>query len=241
MPRPLELADRARNAPAAVVRPRRIPLSFSQQRFWFLNELYGPNAIFNVPIALKIVGALDREALRAAFGDIVRRHESLRTVFEHEAGSPCQKILHPGQLPLHCEFTQLPPDIPAATAADVAHCFDLAREAPIRVSVYRTDDSTHVLVIVVHHSAIDAWSVNILLRDLITAYSARLQQRAPEFRPLPLQYADYAIWNRAHLGDAEDPCSTLARQLNFWRRTLEDLPTRLSLPTDRPRPAAETF
>ena len=231
-------ALRGQSSPQALVRPRRIPLSFSQQRLWFLSELYGPNAVFNVPIGFRVTGTLNHEALRAALDDLGNRHESLRTLFEVENGVPQQKILKPGESPL-CFICA---DVSEATlqeavTRDATHCFDLTRERPLRAYLYRLAERTHVVLLVVHHSAIDAWSVNLLLEDLTIAYAARLEHRAPAFTALPFQYADYAIWQRAYLGDGVNPHSMLSRQLSFWRQALADLPTRLALPTDRPRPA----
>ncbi|MFJ4594491.1 amino acid adenylation domain-containing protein [Kitasatospora sp. NPDC088861] len=218
-----------------------IPVSYAQQRLWLIDQIEGPTALYNLPFALRLRGELDTAALRAATVDVVARHEALRTVFPVAGGVPVQQILpaeeaQPRFLVVDCA----PDDYPARRDAAAAETFELSRELPIRVTVFTLAPTEHVLLVVLHHIAGDGWSLGPLLRDLATAYRARLVGRAPHWEPLPVQYADYALWQRDLLGDERDPESLLARQLDHWRTALAGLPEELELPTDRPRPPAPT-
>ncbi|MEU1285262.1 amino acid adenylation domain-containing protein [Kitasatospora sp. NPDC005856] len=218
-----------------------IPVSYAQQRLWLIDQIEGPTALYNLPFALRLRGGLDTAALRAATADVVARHEALRTVFPVAEGVPVQRILpaeeaRPRFLAVDCA----PDDYPARRDAAAAETFDLSRELPIRITVFTLSPTEHVLLVVLHHIAGDGWSLGPLLRDLAEAYRARLAGRAPDWEPLPIQYADYALWQRDLLGDEHDPESLLARQLDHWRTALAGLPEELELPTDRPRPPAPT-
>ncbi|MEV8324225.1 amino acid adenylation domain-containing protein [Kitasatospora sp. NPDC056731] len=218
-----------------------IPVSYAQQRLWLIDQIEGPTALYNLPFALRLRGELDTAALRAATVDVVARHEALRTVFPVDGGVPVQQILpaeeaQPRFLVVDCA----PDDYPARRDAASAETFELSRELPIRVTVFTLAPTEHVLLVVLHHIAGDGWSLGPLLRDLATAYRARLAGRAPHWEPLPVQYADYALWQRDLLGDERDPESLLARQLDHWRTALAGLPEELELPTDRPRPPTPT-
>ncbi|MEV7189232.1 amino acid adenylation domain-containing protein, partial [Kitasatospora sp. NPDC093102] len=218
-----------------------IPVSYAQQRLWLIDQIEGPTALYNLPFALRLRGGLDTAALRAATADVVARHEALRTVFPVAGGVPVQRILpaeeaQPRFLAVDCA----PDDYPARRDAAAAETFDLSRELPIRVTVFTLSPTEHVLLVVLHHIAGDGWSLGPLLRDLADAYRARLTGRAPDWEPLPIQYADYALWQRDLLGDEDDPESLLARQLAYWRAASAGLPEELELPTDRPRPPAPT-
>ncbi|MFE7524990.1 amino acid adenylation domain-containing protein [Kitasatospora sp. NPDC057542] len=218
-----------------------IPVSYAQQRLWLIDQIEGPTALYNLPFALRLRGGLDTAALRAATADVVARHEALRTVFPVAGGVPVQRILsaeeaQPRFLAVDCA----PDDYPAHRDAAAAETFDLSRELPIRVTVFTLSPTEHVLLVVLHHIAGDGWSLGPLLRDLADAYRARLDGRAPDWEPLPIQYADYALWQRDLLGDENDPESLIARQLAYWRAASAGLPEELELPTDRPRPPAPT-
>ena len=132
-------------------------------------------------------------------------------------------------------------DLAAAVAAAAGRGFDVSGELPWRVLLLAVGPSEHVLVLVVHHIAADGWSMGVLARDLGTAYAARREFRAPDWAPLPVQYADYALWQRDLLGDAGDPGSLLREQLAYWRDALAGMPAELTLPADRPRPAAASY
>jgi hypothetical protein len=225
-----------------------IPLSFAQRQLWFLAQLEGPSAVYNNPVALRLEGHLDVGALAAALGDVIARHEVLRTVFPVADGEPYQHILGMEQvgweLPVAEETEE---ELDGAVARVAGEPFDLAGEIPVRARLLRTgtqepqDPDVHVLVLVIHHIATDGWSNGVLARDLSAAYAARLAGRAPGWDPLPVQYADYALWQRELLGDEEDPGSLLAAQVGFWRAALAGAPQELMLPTDRPRPAVASY
>ncbi|WP_405145010.1 non-ribosomal peptide synthase/polyketide synthase [Sphaerisporangium sp. NBC_01403] len=237
------LAGRLREAPDGVpalvpaLRTEPLPLSFAQRRLWVLHRLEGPGATYNLPMAWRLSGALDEDALRDAVQDLMARHESLRTVFPERDGRPYQRILDPGEVPVVTGFQRVTEDELAGRLAEAAgHGFELDREPPLRARVFEVAPGEHVLLLVVHHIAGDEWSDRPLWRDLSTAYRARREGRAPEWASLPVQYADYTLWHRDVLGDGGDPGSLSARQLGFWRRALEGLPEELALPADRPCP-----
>ncbi|MEV7770270.1 amino acid adenylation domain-containing protein [Kitasatospora sp. NPDC086791] len=218
-----------------------IPVSYAQQRLWLVDQIEGPTALYNLPFALRLRGELDTAALRAATADVVARHEALRTVFPVAGGVPVQRILPAEEAqPRFLAVDLAPADYPAHRDAAAAETFDLSCELPIRVTVFTLSPTEHVLLVVLHHIAGDGWSLGPLLRDLATAYRARLTGRGPDWEPLPVQYADYALWQRDLLGDEHDPESLLARQLTYWRAALADLPEELELPADRPRPTTPT-
>ncbi|WP_436792095.1 condensation domain-containing protein, partial [Yinghuangia sp. YIM S10712] len=222
---------------ACSTRPDPVPLSFAQQRLWFLERMEALGATYNIPVALRLTGGLDVAALTQALGDVVTRHESLRTVFRETDGVPAQQVLP-------SRNTVVPLPVTATDAADLnrrlaeaaRRGFDLADELPLRAELFRLGDAEHVLLLVVHHIAADGWSVGPLARDLAAAYLARRDGAAPSWRPLPVQYADYTVWQRGLLGDRAEPGSLLNGQLGYWRRALDGLPEQLALPFDRPRP-----
>ncbi|MFD0200425.1 MULTISPECIES: non-ribosomal peptide synthetase [Saccharothrix] len=230
----------ARSRPTARPRPDPVPLSSAQRRLWFLHGLDETGGTYNVPLPLRLTGPLDRTALLAALGDVVTRHEPLRTRYPEVSGEPVQQVLDVADalrvLPGHVETAAVADPAEEMTAA-TGHRFDLANGLPWRLWLFETGADEHVLLLVVHHIAADGWSLAPLLRDLGAAYRARHAGGAPVFTPLPLQYADYALWRREALGDEDDPDSALSRQARFWRDRLADLPEVLELPTDRPRPA----
>ncbi|MFF7638568.1 non-ribosomal peptide synthase/polyketide synthase, partial [Kitasatospora sp. NPDC008050] len=231
-------SERARAALVPMARPQVVPLSFAQRRLWFLYKLEGPSATYNMPLALRLTGPLDRQALHAALLDVAARHESLRTVFPEVQGQPHQLVLDPGQAEIGWESrTVTEAELPAALAAAARHGFDLATEAPLRAWLFGTGGEEHVLLVLLHHIAGDGWSLAPLAKDLVAAYTARLAGDAPQLGELPVQYADFTLWQRQVLGDEADPDSAIARQVAFWREQLAGAPQELALPTTRPRPA----
>ncbi|EXU62904.1 peptide synthetase, partial [Streptomyces sp. PRh5] len=239
-----ELGGESRAPLTARPRPETLPLSFEQQRMWFLNRLEttGEGAAYNLPLALRLSGDLDIPALEAALGDVADRHESLRTVFPETAGVPCQQVLHgaAGRPSLTVVHTAAD-EVAAQLAAYANQPFDVRRELPWRVRLLVTGPAEYVLMGAVHHIAADGWSMGILAGDIGTAYAARRAGRLPGWEPLPVQYGDYALWQREVLGDLGDPQSVISGQLDYWRQALAGAPQELDLPTDRPRPAVSSF
>ncbi|MEU5958578.1 amino acid adenylation domain-containing protein [Streptomyces sp. NPDC047525] len=217
-----------------------IPLSFAQRRLWFVDRFEGQSATYNAAFALRLTGELRVDALQSALRDVIERHEVLRTVIvEDDDGVPYQRVLSSGQRPFDLPVVEVAQEERAATVAEVATGpFDLATDVPIRARLVRCGRlREHTLVLVVHHIAMDGESFGPLFRDLATAYGARAQGRAPGWEPLPVQYADYTLWQRDVLGDESAPDSLAASQLAYWRQTLADLAQPLAIPTDRPRPS----
>ncbi|MFF5924379.1 amino acid adenylation domain-containing protein, partial [Streptomyces flavochromogenes] len=231
-----------------------IPLSYAQQRLWFLAQLEGPSATYNIPLALRLTGTLDTEALALALVDVIARHESLRTVYPERDGTPYQEIREAGDVRLELPVLTATEDTLAdVLTAESAHVFDLAVDLPVEARLIRLakedgqedgqedTDEEHVLLVVMHHIASDGWSVAPLLRDLAHAYRARVAGRAPEQDPLEIQYADYTLWQHELLGEADAEDSVMARQIAYWRERLAGLPAEATLPADRPRPAVASY
>ena len=228
-----------------VERPAVVPLSFAQSRMWFLNRFEGGAATYNMPAALRISGALDVDALDAALDDVIARHESLRTVFPDVDGVPVQKVV-PAEAGMWRRGAAAVVSVPESDVAGelvalAGYRFDLSAEIPIRAQIYAVGPEQHVVGIVVHHIAFDGWSLAPMARDIGVAYQARRQALAPEWAPLPVQYADYTLWQQDWLGTESDPDSVIAAQLAYWREQLADLPEVVSLPTDRPRPPVPSY
>ncbi|MFJ2746370.1 condensation domain-containing protein, partial [Streptomyces sp. NPDC087440] len=221
-----------------------IPLSFSQRRLWFLNQFEGTAAAtYNLPVTLRLTGTLDRDALAAALRDVVERHESLRTVFpEGPDGTPYQRILPTDRSWAGMDFMSVGEgELAAAASAFRSQGFDVMVDAPMRARLFVLGENVHVLVLVLHHIVGDGWSMAPLARDVAEAYEARVGGGAPKWEPLPVQYADYAMWQRELLGDENDPSSLVSGQVTYWKGALTGLPEQLELPVDRTRPAVATY
>ncbi|MFC7448877.1 amino acid adenylation domain-containing protein, partial [Rhodococcus daqingensis] len=239
---PGRTAPARRPALTPVDRPDQIPLSPAQRRMLFLNQFDTSSPAYNIPLAVRLSGPLDSSALLAALTDVVARHESLRTVFSIGDGEPFQQIL------ARADAT---PDIAAVPITEAeapqrirdfaAAGFDLTSELPLRARLFELDPEEHILAVVIHHISADGFSVVPFLRDVSTAYTARAGGRPPAWPPLPVQYADYTLWQREALGDDQDTDSPITTQLGYWARTLAGLPEVLSLPTDRARPTQRTL
>lgn len=215
-----------------------VPLSASQLRSWFAYRVDGPSRVNNIPFAAKLTGPWDIDALIAAVGDVVARHEILRTSYVELDGAPYQVVGPAGvEIPVRREVG--PDDAWLQRQLDVerCHCFELDAELPIRVAVLRTENADeHVLSLVVHHIASDHWSAAVLFSDVMTAYRARRGGGAPSWAPLRVQYADYAAWQRTFLGDAGGQDSAIAAdQREYWTRQLAGLPEDTGLRPDFPR------
>lgn len=222
--------------PGAVV--DEAPLSSAQRRLWFLDRLEGSGAAYHIPLAVRLTGAaLDPDALRAALADVVTRHEILRTVYPDADGTPRQRLLDPAQAGprLHAESVT-ETGLPDRLAELTRHEFLLTEDAPFRAHLLALGPEDHVLLLVLHHIAADGWSLEPLVRDLATAYRARLEGRDPQWAPLPVQYAAFGVRQWELLADDE----LMDGQLAYWKRALAGLPVELALPADRPRPTRAT-
>ncbi|WP_439956810.1 amino acid adenylation domain-containing protein, partial [Nocardia fusca] len=237
-------------------RPERVPLSLAQQRMWFLNRFDGRSAAYNIPMAVRLSGDLDVAALRAAVADVVGRHEVLRTVYPETDSGPVQVVLPAADaVPEFRVRAVAAADVVSAVSELASAVFDVTAEVPLRLALFEVGQSADVesvaagksvsgefvLAMVVHHISGDGSSVGPLIRDLMTAYVARLAGEVPGWAPLPVQYADYSIWQRELLGDEADPESIAAQQVGYWQSMLAGIPDQLDLPSDRPRPAVQSF
>jgi hypothetical protein len=190
----LHHAGQARLALQPYERPDVVPLSFAQRRLWFLHRMEGPSPTYNIPLALRLSGELDHQALHAALGDVVARHESLRTIFPQLDGVPYQQVLD-----AQAAYPRLPItltseiELSEALAGAARHGFDLAVEPPVRAELFTLSPDEHVLLVVIHHIAGDGASMGLLSHDLAAAYAARRQGEAPGWTPLPVHYADYTL------------------------------------------------
>ncbi len=228
----------------AAERPAMLPLSYAQERLWFLAAMEGPSATYNVPLALRLRGALDPAALAAAINGVVHRHEVLRTSFPMVDGV-AQQVISPNMtLALPLIDLSKEPEAERSIAVQrrlteaAAQPFDLTAGPLLRSTLYRLTEQEHILLLTFHHIIADGWSLGIVLRELDALYRAALRGRAsqPVLPPLPHQYADFALWQRQWLhGDR------LQEQLSWWQQQLAAAPTLLDLPTDHARPAVQRF
>jgi len=220
-------------------RPERLPLSYVQQRLWFVHKLEGSNASYNIPVAGRMKGELDPRALEQALWDVFNRHESLRSVFPDHDGVPCQQVL-PAEMarpPLPVESLK-EEELQDRLDAVVANCcIQLEEELPLKAWLFRVGPDDHVLLFIMHHIMSDGWSLAPLARDLQQAYHARLRGEAPAFKELPVQYADYTLWQRSLLGDESDGRGVPAGQMEFWKKALAGAPEEIDLPAPAVRPA----
>ncbi|MFE2939985.1 condensation domain-containing protein [Streptomyces sp. NPDC059255] len=220
-------------------RPDQAPLSPAQERLWTIHYLADHRPDYLTTTALDLRGTLDTAALRAAVGDVVDRHEVLRTVYPYTEGGPVQRILPPGSAELDLKGADVPAaGLDEAVEAELGTGFDLLRRPPFRVRLFRVTDGRYLLLLVMHHIAVDGESLSPLLRDLATAYGSRLRGAPPAWAAPAPQYADYARWLRDRAGDEADPGSTAASGARYWRAAVAGLPDELPLPRDRPRSRA---
>jgi amino acid adenylation domain-containing protein/non-ribosomal peptide synthase protein (TIGR01720 family) len=234
------IAGRLESAPRLqrVDRNEDLPLSFAQERLWFLDQLEPNSPFYNILAAVRVTGPLDVEALRASLNEIVRRHESLRTTFVTVAGRAVQRIAEGTKIPFEVvDLSEMPEarreeEIQRRAIAEVSRPFDLSEGPLLRVCLLRTRDCEHAFVLTMHHIVSDGWSMGVFVRELAALYQASSAGQPSPLEELPFQYADYAVWQREWLSGA-----VLDKQLDYWRRQLGDAPAALDLPTDRPRPA----
>jgi amino acid adenylation domain-containing protein len=239
-----QAAGPALTAPPLVPVPRteELPLSFAQQRLWFLDQLEPDSSTYNLPGALRLRGPLDIAALERSLNTIVARHEALRTSFPTHHGQPYQQIVPTLQVTLPViDLSAVPQATREAVARDHAlreaqQPFDLATGPLLRTAVLRLTPEEHVLLVTLHHSIADGWSLGVFIRELTACYAAFVAGQTPTLPALPIQYADYAVWQRTWLQGA-----VLDEQLGYWRSQLADAPPLLALPTDHPRPPVQTF
>ncbi|MGY5127199.1 amino acid adenylation domain-containing protein [Streptomyces nigrescens] len=221
-----EPAGTPRGELGTAARPERIPLSPAQRRLWFFSRFAGPNSVYNMSFATRLSGPLATEHLYAALGDVLVRHESLRTTVNEIDGEPYQHIGTAEQLSFEVVTTS-EAELPGLLADAATHVFDLAAELPVRVLLFETAPERHVLLILLHHIATDGWSLAPLARDLSTAYRARIAGEAPRWTSRPVQYADYTVWQRS---------LDLRPELTYWTKALRGAPEVLPLPLDHARP-----
>ncbi|NDV05043.1 amino acid adenylation domain-containing protein [Rhodococcus sp. IEGM 248] len=219
--------------------PNRVPLSPSQQ---FIDRTITTPALFNIPFTVRVLGELDTDALRLATTDVLERHRSLRTVFPDSPTGPHQHVL-----PVADALPDLTPvTIPARDAEEqIARIletgFDVREQPPLRAGLFALTAREHILACVIHHIAADGWSLALLARDLVAAYTARAADAAPVWGPAAVQYSQYSVWRHKLLGAESDPENLVSRQIDYWTTELAELPGELSLPTDRPRPREWTY
>jgi amino acid adenylation domain-containing protein len=222
-------------------RPERLPLSFAQRRLWFLYRLEGPGGAYNAPLAVRLSGKLDREALEAALQDVLVRHAALRTVFLEADGQPYQELVPGDRTSLALQPGEAGDVGEAGLAAALADAarrgFDLSRELPVRARLFRVSVDDHVLLVVTHRIAVDGWSLRTLGHDLGVAYAARCAGREPPWAPSRVQYADYALSQHELLSGEGDQNGLISTQVAYWTSALAGLPADLAVPADRPRPA----
>ncbi len=239
----LRAGEDSQNSPIErVSRDQDLPLSFAQQRLWFIDQLDRGNPAYNFPIAVRLTGSLNVAALERSLNEIVRRHEALRTIYSELKGQPVQIIATILTLPLPVlDLRALSESNREAQAMRLAveesrRPFNLAQGPLLRVGLLKLDDEEHVLLLTVHHIVTDGWSMGVLFREIATlyeAYATGIPSRLPE---LLIQYADFAHWQRQWLQD-----EVLQTQLSYWKQQLKGIPAILELPTDYPRPAVRTF
>ncbi|MEH2195511.1 MAG: non-ribosomal peptide synthase/polyketide synthase, partial [Nostoc sp.] len=241
----LQQQDVELTAPPILARARNaeLPLSYAQQRLWFLDQLQPNSALYNIPLALRLVGTLNVAALEQTLEEIIHRHEALRTNFVTVAGQPTQVIQTGRQhgIVSIVDFKDLSTTEQEIASQQLAitqfiQPFDLATQALVRATLVVLSETEHLLLVCMHHIVSDGWSIGVFVQEFAALYSAYSQGQLSNLAPLPIQYADFAIWQRQWLQG-----EVLQSKLSYWQKQLANAPALLSLPTDRPRPAVQTF
>ena len=223
-------------------RPHPLPLSFAQQRLWFLHQFQPGSSLYNLPVAVQLEGRLDVMALQQAINAIIARHEALRTTFPSEQGVAYQRIAEHLACPLRVVDLSLLPSqqrqerTQALANEEALESFDLEAGPLVRAQLLQLEEHTHVLLLTMHHIVSDGWSMGIITSELSALYASLSQGMPSTLAPLDIQYADFALWQRLHLQGR-----VLDEQLTYWRDQLRDSPTLLELPTDHPRPAVQSY
>src|SRR6185503_186598 len=219
-----------------------LPLSFAQQRLWFINQLDPDSPIYNVPLAVRLTGKLDVQALEKTLSEVFRRHEVLRTTFVTVGDQPVQHIAAASQIKLECEnlseLTEVEreAEVTRLASEEARLPFNLAEGPLLRLRLMQLDTEDHALLLTMHHIIGDAWSTGVLIKEVATLYDVYTNGCVSPLKELPIQYADYAVWQREYLqGDI------LERELSYWKQKLDGAPPAVELPFDRPRPAVQTF
>jgi len=226
----------------SVARTGPLPLSFAQQRLWFLVQLEPESPFYNLPSGFRLRGVLDVDLLTTAFNHVIARHEALRTVFRDIDGQPTQVVLPSVTITIPVvDLREVPAEkqqaeLAAQTEAEAQHIFSLAHGPLMRARVWRIEDNEYVLLMTLHHIISDGWAMDVLIREVVTFYQAGFSGQPVALPPLPIQYADYAVWQRHWMQG-----TVLDAQLTYWKDRLGDAPPALELPTDRPRPAMQTY
>ncbi|MBD1938351.1 non-ribosomal peptide synthetase [Microcoleus sp. FACHB-68] len=217
-----------------------LPTSFAQQRLWFLDQFESGNSFYNLPAAVQLKGQVNIPVLEESFQEIVRRHEVLRTAFTLEDGEPVQVIYPNVDLKLQIvDFTQIQnphPQIQTAILEEAQKTFNLAEPPLLRTTLIKLDEQEFILLLNIHHIVSDGWSLGVLVKELAALYEAFLLNKPSPLPELPIQYADFAIWQQENLQGEK-----LETQLNYWKQQLQDAPLLLELPADKPRSAVQTF
>jgi pristinamycin I synthase-3/4 len=225
----------------SIPRDEELPLSFAQQRLWFLDQLEPGSAVYNCPAAVRFTGRLNIAALKQSFNEVVRRHEVLRTSFSTRDGSPQQVIASALQVPLPIidlralPATRVEAEIQRLSLLEAQRAFDLSHGPLLRTKLLRVSAEQHVVLLTMHHIISDGWSIGVLVKEVTALYVANAQGTPATLEPLPIQYADYAYWEREWLQG-----EVLEAQLEYWKKQLAGA-TVLELPTDRPRPQVQTY
>jgi amino acid adenylation domain-containing protein len=220
----------------------KFPVSFNQQQLWFLNQLEPDSSAYNMPLIFRLQGRLDREALEWSLNHLIARHEVLRTIFGTENGAPLQTVVPKLAIELRSVNLAVLPETDRETESrrlmreEASRPFDLSRSPLMRARLLCLDEESHVLLLTIHHIVFDGWSVDLLLRELTASYAARCAGILPDLPDLPIQYADFAVWQRNWLRN-----EVLAEQMAFWKRQLSGAVPGLELPTDHPRPSVQKY
>ncbi len=237
----LLIGDSAVPTISRVGRDGPIPLSFAQQRLWVLTQLEPDGASYNIPIALRLSGTLDIEALESSLNELVRRHEVLRTTVSQSDGQPVQVVSPPSTMTIpvipleHVSGSEQDAVLLRLAKAEAQRPFELAYGPLLRVTLLKLDTEEHVLLLTMHHIVSDAWSSHILVQEMTESYSAQIQGRSASLPELPVQYADFSVWQRQWLSGAR-----MDRQLEYWKEQLAGALEPLNLPMDHPRPRVQT-